>query len=369
MNLNKTFGRVATTLVAGAMLTALAMPAYAQEGEFSGNTITINKVLEMPADVNVPDVDFTFSIKTPDGAVNESYIDNKGTDDTSDDVTLAVKAGTASQQNAGTAPISPDAATTPKGENKTVTVPVTLTLPNDTYSEAGVYKYIIDEVDPTLEGVTDKTGSLNLYLIVTRKNNGPIGENEEFQVSGAVIKSADGSSKTATWTNYYKLDDSGESLVGSISVKKEIAGAMGNKNDTFVFTIDGLKDGVSYTYTTNDAPQVKKTMTKTNNTVTLGHNQTMTLVGLDDGSKITVTETIPANSGYETTNITNDNNADKTDGVVLTVAKNEVKDTTFTNPRNAVSPTGIVMNVAPYVLLVVVAAAGCFVFLRKRRED
>ena len=41
----------------------------------------------------------------------------------------------------------------------------------------------------------------------------------------------------------------------------------------------------------------------------------------------------------------------------------------FTNNREAVSPTGIVMNVAPYVLLVVVAAAGCFVFLRKRRED
>ena len=42
---------------------------------------------------------------------------------------------------------------------------------------------------------------------------------------------------------------------------------------------------------------------------------------------------------------------------------------TFINTRDAVSPTGIVMNVAPYALLVVVAAAGCFVFMRKRRED
>ena len=41
----------------------------------------------------------------------------------------------------------------------------------------------------------------------------------------------------------------------------------------------------------------------------------------------------------------------------------------FNNNKESVTPTGIVMNVAPYVLLVVVAAAGCFVFLRKRRED
>ena len=41
----------------------------------------------------------------------------------------------------------------------------------------------------------------------------------------------------------------------------------------------------------------------------------------------------------------------------------------FTNDREASTPTGIVMNVAPYALLVVIAAAGCLVFLRKRDED
>ena len=41
----------------------------------------------------------------------------------------------------------------------------------------------------------------------------------------------------------------------------------------------------------------------------------------------------------------------------------------YTNTREAVSPTGLIMDIAPYALLVVVAAAGCFVFLRKRRED
>ena len=44
---------------------------------------------------------------------------------------------------------------------------------------------------------------------------------------------------------------------------------------------------------------------------------------------------------------------------------------TITNTKNAVSPTGIMMDIAPYAVLVVIAAAGCFIFLRKRhaKED
>ena len=371
MKMNKTIGRVATTLVATAMLASLAaVPAFADEGEFNSSTIKINKVLEMPADVNVPDVSFQFSIKAPTGTVNENYVDDNNTpNDASDDVTLTVKAGTVNQMDAGTATITSSSTTTATsdGAKKTVTVPVTLTLPSETYTEAGVYKYTIDEVDPTLDGVTDQTGSLDLYLIVTRVNAGAIGDNEQFQVSGAVIKKTDGT-KTDTWTNYYKLDDDGDSKVGAISVTKKIAGAMGNKNDTFVFTVGIPNDNVEYSYYINDVLQSGK-LTYTNNTVTLGHNQTLKVVGLDDGDTITVTETIPAKSGYETTSVTNDNDADPTNGNVLTVAKNTVEATEFTNTRDAVSPTGIVMNVAPYALLVVIAAAGCFVFLRKRRED
>ena len=359
MKLNKTIGRVATTLVATAMLASLAaVPAFADEGEFSSSTITINKVLEMPADVNVPEVSFQFSINTL-SEVDEEYVDG--------DVTLDVKAGTAGVENAGVAQIESTASTTPKGNNKTVTVPVTLTLPNETYTEAGVYKYTIDEVNPTLDGVTDQTGSLDLYLIVTRTNEGPIGDSETFKVSGAVIKDAS-DKKTATWTNYYKLNDDGESEVGTISVTKKIAGAMGNMNDEFEFTIGIPNDGVKYSYYINDELQ-DGTLDYTTNKVTLGHNDTLKVVGLDDKENITVTETIPENSGYETTEITNDNDLDLDNGITLTVDKNNVKATVFTNTRDAVTPTGIVMNVAPYALLVVIAAAGCFVFLRKRRED
>lgn len=56
-------------------------------------------------------------------------------------------------------------------------------------------------------------------------------------------------------------------------------------------------------------------------------------------------------------------------GTTSSDVQNDNPTHTITNTRSTTTPTGIVMNVAPYALLVVVAVAGCFVFLRKRNED
>ena len=56
-------------------------------------------------------------------------------------------------------------------------------------------------------------------------------------------------------------------------------------------------------------------------------------------------------------------------GTTSSDVQNDTPTHTITNTRSTTTPTGIVMNVAPYALLVVVAVAGCFVFLRKRNED
>ena len=83
---------------------------------------------------------------------------------------------------------------------------------------------------------------------------------------------------------------------------------------------------------------------------------------VDDTSVYTVSETDYRSSGY-TTKI-NDNEVREVVNVTYDADNNDIA---VVNTRNAVSPTGIVMNVAPYSLLVVVAAAGCFVFMRKSR--
>ena len=134
-------------------------------------------------------------------------------------------------------------------------------------------------------------------------------------------------------------------------------------------------------------------------TFTLKHNQRLRVYGLSDTDTYTVVEKTA--TGYVTTvngyivetsedgKLTPNDNGDGYKNTELTStlqvtntfegtlghtqANNapEIKDVTvlYENNREAVSPTGIVMNVVPYALLVVIAAAGCFVFLRKRDED
>ena len=134
-------------------------------------------------------------------------------------------------------------------------------------------------------------------------------------------------------------------------------------------------------------------------TFTLKHNQRLHVYGLSDTDTYTVVEKTAtgyvttvngyivktsevgkltpndSGDGYENTKLTNTSkDANTFEGTLgHTQANNapEIKDVTvlYENNREAVSPTGIVMNVAPYALLVVIAAAGCFVFLRKRDED
>ena len=105
--------------------------------------------------------------------------------------------------------------------------------------------------------------------------------------------------------------------------------------------------------------------------------------GIPSTAIYTVIENLETTLGYDVSAVVNNTekntvieDAEKDTYTTTAVSlKNGAADTTIsdeitiTNTRNAVSPTGIVTNIAPYALLVVIAAAGCFVFLRKRNED
>ncbi len=87
----------------------------------------------------------------------------------------------------------------------------------------------------------------------------------------------------------------------------------------------------------------------------------------------------PNTNGYVTTAASeNDTITNQSEGLTTVVGSVDIaenpneqttKDVVYTNRRDSVAPTGVIMIVAPYVLMVVIAAAGCFVFLRKRRDD
>ena len=378
MKLNKTFGRIATTLVATAMLASVAaVPAFAEPNPpiTSGGTedrpltkIVITKQLVLPAGSVTPTKEFSFTIKPAEADETKDTIDVEGG-------TVGVRDGIGDTQgySAGNVQISTDDDTNRvdgAGEYvgyDVVSDTVELTLPSG-FQDAGVYKYAIDEVAIDDDDYKDETGSLTLYVVVERKEDAEIGSTKvtDYYISSAVVY--DGDTKSETYTNWYKLGSgvTPETQVGSISVTKNITGTMASPNDLFTFTLAGMNADTDYYYTVGDGqPQ----LLPKNGQFQLKANQTAVITGLDLKKAYTVTET--EDKGYTVKSITGDEGTDKEDNVASVTLTSEDKDKEITvlNERNAVSPTGLVMDIAPYALLVVVAAAGCFVFLRKRRED
>ena len=381
MKLNKTFGRVATTLVATAMLASLAaVPTFAEDigsdGTIKNQTTSLDsveftKTYKMPAKVAVPDIDFTFAV---------SGVDPEGeTKENSDQMDVPVKQGTAAIT--GDVVYAEDF-TTPSvsGDIATYTQKVTLDLPEATeYDEPGVYKYEVTET-PSVQNADLNCGKAHtLYVFVENGTSGLVITGVEFHKGNAT------EDKTDSWVNYYKLsgdpddpDTPPTATANELTVAKYVDGKMANMSESFAFTvtIDSENEVTAYkdTATDTDGDGVIQDDEWTLGTnpisladLTLANNERVHIYGLSKDDTYTISETKYNADGYKTT-IKVDGSESNIDGEQQTFGTSNAK-VEYTNTRTAVSPTGIVMNVAPYALLVVVAAAGCFVFLRKRRED
>lgn len=367
MKLNKTLGRVATTLVAATVLASVtAVPAFADTAYGTTGTpntplsqITLHKELDMPTNV-VTSAEATFKF-TMTGVSPTSTSETIITDGQ----TYDVKEGSGS--------VVSNNVVFAKGSVDGAQQDVTFALGSLSFSEPGVYKYQITET-VTANGFDNETGALDAYLFVEDTNGS---EADGIQIYGVVVtkpstsaNKVEAGTKTDTVVNSYMKD-----ATGNLKVTKNIDGTMASPNDEFTFTVSGLTpnrtyvvSGTGITAGSNDKIAANG---KGEYQFTLKATETRTILGLT-ANEYVVTET-PSTEGYKLTSVTgkDDDDTDISDGsadVTLTT-EDMTKEVVFVNTRNAVTPTGIVMNVAPYVLLVVVAAAGCFVFLRKRRED
>lgn len=193
MKLNKTLGRVATTLVAGAMLASVtAVPAFADDTPtFSGGVIKdqtnltsvqFTKIYRMPANVTMPNATFSFDVEA--ASPNSEKLKNEA------GVDVPVKEGelednfsvtNITNSNFGSATYS--------NENTiaTYTAPVTFTLPDaDEFSEPGVYKYTVTE------SVTGDTTDIQLsdpHTLYVYVENNPEDTSDKV-ITGVVFKNA-----------------------------------------------------------------------------------------------------------------------------------------------------------------------------------
>lgn len=361
MNLNKTLGRVATTLVAGAMLTALAMPAYAAsvtgDGETAVSSFTITKNLTKEQKTMTPNVSFTFTVD-----------EAKDVEETRNGVPVSdgVDGGVTVNSADGSADFVPgDTLDNNTNLNDTVTFDVHI----DAFTLAGIYKYTITEDDFSYDGITKDTNILDLYVYIQNGDNG-------LKVAYTELVDPDGGNesaelKTDSFTNDY---DSNGAALHDLVVYKVVSGNAANMSATFTFdvTIAG-ETGEKYYVEIGKYENGTFTATPSSTQIltsgiagefTLGNGDAIKVYGLDSNDTYTVEELEDNTNGY-TLEI---NGTADSDGITTgTISSDET--IKYENAKNASTPTGIVMNVAPYVLLVVVAAAGCFVFLRKRRED
>lgn len=383
MKLSKNLGRIATTFLATAMLAAFAaVPASAEavtepaEGENSISSIKINAELMMPEGVLTPNVTFNFNIESAGDVEKDDTITSNGT-------VIALENGIGSNSNAGAATFSNSdgvgVASGTEGINKVTKTDVELSLTGlGGFTDAGVYKYYITEDTPTSsdEDFSDSDYVSNLklplYIFVERDTDG------SYIITGAVVyksnSTADGQegSKTDTFVNWYQIDNPENPQVktGNLSIANDVSGAMGDRGEAFDFTIGNLTDGAKYSVKYSDTDDYVP-YTVSNNVLTLSvkHGQTVTVYGLD-ANAYTVTAPDMTSEGYTLDKVTvGGNNQNKEYVQNVTVSANSTAAVKYFFSREAITPTGLVMNVAPYVLLVLVAAGAGYVFLRKREED
>lgn len=391
MKLNKTFGRIATTLVATAMLASVAaVPAFAEDvdiatdGTIKNQTtglteVSFTKVYRMPENVTVPtNISFTYSVSTGTLDANETKSEGEHS--------IPVKTSTASVQ--GDTIASADFSKDPSDTDPTIDTylaEVTLTLPSaDDFAEPGVYKYTVSErvVGDTNDDVTPG-GAHTLYVYVENGDSGKVITGVEFWDAKVSDDPEDVSKKTNKWVNYYKLngnpdkdddeDEKPSAKANEMFVTKTVTGDMADLTESFEFdiAITNPANPVSAYLETKKTVAGEEVWEPSENPldsledIMLNNNTRVHIYGLSNGDAYTVTENAANSDGYVTTI----DGSSTENGVKSGSFANSNVTVAYTNTRDAVSPTGLIMDIAPYVLLVVVAAAGCFVFLRKRRED
>jgi len=355
------------------ILTVLSMTvtAFAAYTPINGTAdgFKFNKVLSMDKNANTPAATFSFSV-APGAAVSA------GTG------TLAVKPGVGSPTIADVTFTANEAGTV-SGDTKTVTKQVAVNLSGCSFSEPGVYRYIITEAANNVAGVTNDATSTRTLDVYVQSN-----ENGALEIMGYVLyegtktdgPSADGGqvSKSEGYVNTYSTY--------FLEFGKEVKGNFGSLDQYFEFTLtlSGLASGAVFNVDLSKAEA--NTSAGTNpSTLTVGADGTVTqkfylhdgqyikVLGLPNGAKYTLTENaLDYTSANGITAADNALQVAHTDAVSNQTGITGDVNTGFTNTKTAITPTGIanaVLTFMPALILAALAIFGIVFFSRKRKVN
>ena len=355
-------------LIGTTAITASAETTYTPIG---GST-TLVKNLVVDKDANIPDITFNYTIR-------------RGTPKDATATTIEIlesplgggTIGTAVFSNADTANtingIPSDAdPTQPTAGKKYAQKTVSISFPVGTFTKPGVYRFVINETNNNLPGVTyDSNPTRYLDVFVVANNNNELSVNSyvlrdaatDIGINGAYVENPD--VKSSGYTNSLTQYD--------FDFSKTIAGNQGDKNKRFDFTLNitGANPG-TYRVITNDVTGNPTSITVgANGTATgeysLTNGSTVQVIGLNAGAVCTVTEDA---EDYTATHRLDSGNAvsgESSGAVTLADSDHSVA---FTNTRNGVIPTGVIMTIAPFAIgICVFGAIIIFIISRRKRRS
>ena len=326
-----------------------------------GGSTEIVKNLVVDDDANIPNITFSYTIRrgTPqDATATTIEILESPLGGGSIDTAVFSNADTESTINGLPSDANPS---NPTAGKKYAQKSVSIDFPVGTFTKPGVYRFVINETNSNLPGVTydsNPTRYLDVFVVAN--------DNNELSVNGYVLRDA----ATDIGTNGEYVEDPDVKSSGytnsltqyDFDFSKTISGNQGDKNKRFNFTlsITGANPG---TY-----PIIANNVTDNPTSITVGASGTATVkvVGLNAGAVCTVTEnpddytathkldTGEENSGADSGAVTLDNN----------------HSVAFTNTRNGIIPTGIIMTIAPFAIgICVFGAVFIFIICRKKRRS
>ena len=261
-------------------------------------------------------------------------------------------------------------------DDMTTAIPVNL----PTYTTAGVYKYTINEIAGSTQGVTYGTNEITIAVLV-----GYEGGTLKVLDCG-VEKNADGN-KEDTIVNEYKLggnsdddDDPGEQ---SLIVKKIVKGSLGDPTKLFKIKV---------TLTTESGKKVYSDITVSGGsyagnvqtikgdgwsskeiTIQLHHDETVTFDKIPAGMSYTVVEDVTHIAKGETQTIAELNGDEgylvSYTGDEGTITEGSNPEADVTNTKDTTVNTGISLDSLPYIMILAAVAVGGFVIFRRRRTE
>ena len=254
------------------------------------------------------------------------------------------------------------------------------------FTEPGIYRYIVTETATTNQGVTNDESETRTLDVYVTDNDGALEVSSyvlhtgtDAPAAGADKGSADVSNtgdklgdKSAGYTNTYDTSN--------LTFSKTVSGNQASRDKYFAFTVtisgavagtvydvDLTKADVNISANPNDATtcignavtQPQRLTVPADGTVTqvfyLQHGQEITIKGLAKGTEYAVTENP---EDYKQT---------APDNASGTIVSEDVT-AAFTNTRSGVIPTGVLLTVAPFAAIMAVGAVGILVMVGKKRK-